>query len=104
MPINATGCLANWDPEFGELQILGEPYRGITRPLVRYVRRLRRDAAPGTLIHVIIPEFVVPGYRSQLLHNQTAFAIKAALVFEPGVALSSVPWHLARRRKPIPEL
>jgi hypothetical protein len=87
--------LANWDPDFPELQILESPYRGITRPLVRYVRRLRRDAPAGTLIHIIIPEFVVPGYRSQLLHNQTAFAIKAALVFEPGVALSSVPWHLA---------
>ncbi len=94
-PDQRNRVLANWDPEFGELQILESPYRGITRPLVRYVRRLRRDAPPGTLIHVIIPEFVVPGYRSQLLHNQTAFAIKAALVFEPGVALSSVPWHLA---------
>ena len=87
--------LSNWDPAFGQLQILESPYRGITRPLVRYVRRLRRDAEPGTLIHIVIPEFVVPGYRSQLLHNQTAFAIKAALVFEPGVAVSSVPWHLA---------
>lgn len=87
--------LANWDPDFGELQVLESPYRGITRPLVRYVRRLRRDAPEGTLIHVIIPEFVVPGYRSQLLHNQTAFAIKANLLFEPGVVLSSVPWHLA---------
>ncbi len=87
--------LTNWDPDDGQLQILESPYRGITRPLLRYVRRLRRDAEPGTLVHVVIPEFVVPGYRSQLLHNQTAFAIKAALVFEPGVAVSSVPWHLA---------
>ncbi|MGH8927240.1 MAG: APC family permease [Acidimicrobiia bacterium] len=87
--------LRNWDPDYGELQILESPYRGITRPLVRYVRRLRRDAEPGQLIHVVIPEFVVPGLRSQILHNQTAFAIKASLIFEPGVAVSSVPWHLA---------
>ncbi|MGQ0847957.1 MAG: APC family permease [Actinomycetota bacterium] len=87
--------LTNWDEEFGELQILESPYRGLTRPMVRYVRRLRRDAAPGTLIHVVIPEFVVPGFWSQILHNQTGFAIKASLIFEPGVALSSVPWHLA---------
>jgi amino acid transporter len=87
--------LSHWDPDDGELQILESPYRGITRPLLRYVRRLRRDAPSGTLVHIVIPEFVVPGYRSQLLHNQTAFSIKAALVFEPGVAVSSVPWHLA---------
>jgi hypothetical protein len=87
--------LRNWDPDFGELQILESPYRGLTRPLVRYVRRLRRDAEPGVLIHVVIPEFVVPGFWSQILHNQTAFAIKASLIFEPGVAVSSIPWHLA---------
>ncbi len=87
--------LRNWDPDFGELQILESPYRGLTRPLVRYVRRLRRDADPGVLIHVVIPEFVVPGFWSQILHNQTAFAIKASLIFEPGVAVTSIPWHLA---------
>ncbi|HEU4750606.1 MAG TPA: hypothetical protein VFT54_06065, partial [Acidimicrobiia bacterium] len=87
--------LMNWDPDFGELQILESPYRGITRPLLRYVRRLRRDAGQGVLIHVVIPEFVVPGFWSQILHNQTAFAIKATLIFEPGVAVTSVPWHLA---------
>ena len=87
--------LRNWDPDFGALQILESPYRGLTRPLVRYVRRLRRDAEPGALIHVIIPEFVVPGFWSQILHNQTAFAIKASLIFEPGVAVTSIPWHLA---------
>jgi hypothetical protein len=87
--------LRNWDPDFGELQILESPYRGLTRPLVRYVRRLRRDAEAGVLIHIVIPEFVVPGFWSQILHNQTAFAIKASLIFEPGVAVTSIPWHLA---------
>ncbi|HKX73994.1 MAG TPA: APC family permease [Acidimicrobiia bacterium] len=87
--------LRSWDPELGPLHILESPYRGITRPLLRYVRRLRRDAEDNTLIHIIIPEFVVPGFWSQILHNQTAFAIKATLIFEPRVAVSSVPWHLA---------
>jgi len=87
--------LRSWDPELGPLTILESPYRGVTRPLLRYVRRLRRDAPDGTLIHVVIPEFVVPGFWSQILHNQTAFAIKATFIFEPGVAVTSVPWHLA---------
>jgi hypothetical protein len=63
--------------------------------VLRYVRRLRRDAEPGTLINVLIPEFVTAGWWSQLLHNQTGFAVKATLIFEPGVAVTSVPWHLA---------
>ena len=94
-PDQRNRVLSNWDPDFGELQILESPYRGVTKPMVRYVRRVRHESPPGTLINVVIPEFVVPGYRSQILHNQTAFAIKAALVFEPGVAVTSVPWHLA---------
>ncbi|HEY7703791.1 MAG TPA: APC family permease [Acidimicrobiia bacterium] len=87
--------LANWHETFGPLEILESPFRGITKPLLRYVRRLRRDTDPGTLINVVIPEFVVPGFGSQILHNQTAFYIKATLIFEPGVAVTSVPWHLA---------
>jgi hypothetical protein len=87
--------LANWNEAYGPLEILESPFRGITKPLLRYVRRLRRDTDPGTLINVVIPEFVVPGFGSQILHNQTAFYIKATLIFEPGVAVTSVPWHLA---------
>jgi hypothetical protein len=61
---------------------------------VRYLRVRRRAAAPGTLISVLIPEFIVPGRIAQFLHNQTGLAIKGALAGEPGIALTSVPFHL----------
>lgn len=92
-----TRVLSNWDSTFGELNILESRFRDITRPLLRYVSSLRRHAEPGTLINVLVPEFVVPGFISQFLHNQTAFAVKATLIFVPGVAVTSVPWHLAGR-------
>ena len=78
-----------------ELEIVESPYRGITRPLVRYVRRRRRDEPSGTLVNVMLPEFIVPGRISQLLHNQTGLAIKGAFAAEPNVAVTSVPFHLA---------
>ena len=87
--------LRKWDLDLGSLEVVESPYRGIVRPILRYVRRLRRAVGPETLINVVIPEFIVPGWLSQFLHNQTAFAIKATLLFEPGVSVSSVPWHLA---------
>jgi hypothetical protein len=31
---------------------------------------------------------------TQLLHNQTGLAIKAVLAAEPGIAVTSVPFHL----------
>ncbi|MBK5269060.1 MAG: APC family permease [Acidimicrobiia bacterium] len=76
------------------LEILASPYRSIVDPLVRYLRDRRRAAAPGTLICVVIPEFVVPGRIAQLLHNQTGLAIKVALAGEHGIAVTSVPYHL----------
>jgi amino acid transporter len=76
------------------LDVLDSPYRGIVGPLVRYLRVRRRAAAPGTLISVLIPEFIVPGRIAQFLHNQTGLAIKGALAGEPGIALTSVPFHL----------
>ncbi|HKZ18953.1 MAG TPA: APC family permease [Acidimicrobiia bacterium] len=77
-----------------ELEIVESPYRGITRPLTRYVRRRRRDEPPGTLINVLLPEFIVPGRLGQLLHNQTGLAIKGVFAAEPDVAVTSVPFHL----------
>jgi amino acid transporter len=76
------------------LEIAESPYREIVGPLVRYVRERRRNAIPGTLISVIVPEFIVPGRLTQLLHNQTGLAIKGALAGEPGIAVTSVPFHL----------
>ena len=77
------------------LEILPSPYRSIVEPLVSYLRERRRTAMPGTLISAIIPEFVVPGRVTQLLHNQTGLAIKGILAAEPGIAVTSVPFHLA---------
>jgi hypothetical protein len=76
------------------LEIVPSPYRGIIDPLVGYLRERRRLALPGTIICAVIPEFVVPGRISQLLHNQTGLAIKSALAREPGIAVTSVPFHL----------
>ena len=76
------------------LVVMPSPYRSIVDPLVAYLRERRRAAAPGTLISAIIPEFIVPGRITQLLHNQTGLAIKGVLGAEAGIAVTSVPFHL----------
>jgi amino acid transporter len=77
------------------LVVLESPYRETVRPVVRYVRRLRREN-PGDMISVVIPEYVVAHWWQNLLHNQTALRLKARLLFEPSVAVTSVPWVLGR--------
>ncbi len=75
------------------LTILSSPYREITRPIVEYVRGLRRSS-PRDLVVVFIPEYVVTHWWEQLLHNQSALRLKGRLLFMPGVVMASVPWQL----------
>jgi amino acid transporter len=76
-----------------ELVILDSPYREITRPLLRYVRQLTCES-PRDVVTVFIPEYVVGRWWEQLLHNQSALRLKARLLFERGVMVTSVPWQL----------
>lgn len=75
------------------LTILASPYREITRPIVEYVRGLRRSS-PRDLVVVFVPEYVVTRWWEQALHNQSALRLKARLLFVPGVVLASVPFQL----------
>ena len=75
------------------LVVLESPYRETVRPVVRFVRQLLRDHPDG-VISVIIPEYVVPRWWEHLLHNQSALRLKARLLFEPSVTVTSVPWQL----------
>ena len=75
------------------LKVLDSPYRDITRPVLEYVRALRRDS-PRDLVVVYVPEYVVGHWWEQLLHNQSALRLKSRLHYLPGVVVASVPWQL----------
>jgi amino acid transporter len=75
------------------LKVVESPYREITKPVVDYVKRARSDN-PRSVVTVFIPEYVVGHWWEQFLHNQSALRIKARLLFEPGVMVTSVPWQL----------
>ena len=78
------------------LVVIESPYRETVRPVLRYVRQLRREH-PGDVISIVIPEYVVAHWWEHLLHNQTALRLKGRLLFEPSVAVTSVPWVLGAR-------
>ncbi|MFF0487957.1 APC family permease [Nocardia sp. NPDC004068] len=75
------------------LKVVESPYREITKPVVDYVKRVRRNS-PRDVVTVFIPEYVVGHWWEQLLHNQSALRLKGRLLFEPGVMVTSVPWQL----------
>lgn len=73
--------------------VLKSPYRSVIRPLLDYIDDVEA-ATHGDVITVIIPEFVTPKWRHHILHNQTAFLIRAALLFRPHKVVTSVRYHL----------
>lgn len=85
------------------LVVLESPFRETVRPVLRYVRHLRREN-PGDMMCVVIPEYVVERWWQNLLHNQTALRLKARLRFEPFVTITSVPWVLEAEQGPHPPL
>ncbi|WP_067566873.1 APC family permease [Nocardia acidivorans] len=80
------------------LKVIESPYREITKPVMDYVKRVRRDS-PRDVVTVFIPEYVVGHWWEQLLHNQSALRLKGRLLFEPGVMVTSVPWQLTSSAK-----
>ncbi|KOU48533.1 DNA-binding protein [Streptomyces sp. WM6378] len=75
------------------LKIIDSPYREVTRPVIEYVKGLRRDS-PRDAVSVYIPEYVVGHWYEHLLHNQSALRLKGRLLFTPGVMVTSVPYQL----------
>ena len=75
-----------------ELDVVYSPYRELTRPVMRYLNELDAEHADD-IITVVIPEFVT-SWRTQWLHNGSAFALKARLLHRPHTAVVSVPIHM----------
>jgi hypothetical protein len=75
------------------LEIEAAPFRSLGVSLVRYLEQYRADGI-DRLVTVILPEFVVPTRRHQILHGHTALIVKRHLLFERGVVVASVPYHL----------
>jgi amino acid transporter len=78
-----------------ELVVLPSPYRSLLEPLIAYVQALARERGED-YVTVVLPEFVPARWWHHVLHNQRAWLIKAALLFQPRVIVTSVPYQLRR--------
>ena len=73
------------------LDVVAAPYRELSVPLLEEIDALKAEGAD--LITVVIGE-LVPKWYQHGLHNHRALQMKARLLFEPDVAVVSVPHHL----------
>lgn len=92
-----------WD-EWGldndaRLEVVPSPYRSVVRPILEFLDRTDQEHNDGRLATVLLPEFVPAHWWESLLHNQTAWLIRIALLYRRRAlgktrAIIDVPMHL----------
>ncbi len=75
-----------------ELNCVYSPFRELTGPVLNFIEELD-ERHKDDIITVVIPEFVT-SVKSQWLHNGSALALKAKLLYRPHTAVVSVPIHM----------
>ena len=89
-----------WWPDV-PLVVIPSPYRSVTGPLLDYLDEMDREHNDGRLATVVLPEFVPAKWWHALLHNQTAWLLKAAMLYRRRThgfqrVIIDVPYHLRR--------
>ncbi|HJT22085.1 MAG TPA: APC family permease [Nitrospira sp.] len=77
------------------LIVLPSPYRSILGSILNYIEE-QRQKDPDCWITVVVPEIIPARWWQNILHNQRALMLKAALLFKDRVVLTDVPFHLTR--------
>ena len=76
------------------LVILNSPYRLLVEPLVAYIREVVARRQANEVMTIVVPQFVPEHGWHNILHAQTALLLRFALLFEPGVVITSVPYQV----------
>lgn len=110
---NVTGVYVELEPGLGDkvqqewhewwpdlpLVVIPSPFRSLVGPLLEFLEKTDAEHNDGQLAVVVLPEFVTNGWWQNLLHNQTALLVKAALLYGRRRAggervVVDVPYHL----------
>nr|WP_320132996.1 APC family permease [uncultured Holophaga sp.] len=75
------------------LRVLNSPFRKVVEPIIDELERMAQ-AEPECTTTIILPEFVPDRWWGNLLHNQTAWRLKAMLLARPRTVVISIPYHL----------
>ena len=82
-----------WVPDLS-LVIVHSPYRLLMTPLLEHIRKELVGLQPDEMITVVVPQFVPLHWENNLLHTQTAWLLRTALLTTPGVVVSDVPYQV----------
>jgi amino acid transporter len=87
-----------WWPDV-KLVVVHSEYRSLVGPLMQFLEETDAAHNDGQLAAVVLPEFIPSKWWQTLLHNQTAWLIKAALLYRRRTSgreriVIDVPFHL----------
>ncbi len=82
------------------LEIIYSPHRRIYKPILNFVKKIKREK-PNRLIAIVIPELVEPHWYELLLHNIRAAGLRTLLFLERDqrTVVITIPWYLHERKK-----
>jgi amino acid transporter len=70
-----------WAPDV-PLVVVPSPYRSTIGPLLEFLEKTDREHNDGRYATVVLPEFIPARRWQYLLHNQTAWLLKLALIYQ----------------------
>jgi amino acid transporter len=74
---------------------LKSPYRSMISPLLQYLNQVRVERQRDDVITVVLPQFVPAHWWENLLHGQSAWLIRLALLFREDYIVIDVPYHIS---------
>ncbi len=84
-----------WDAlETGSsLEVIPSPYRAYVSLMASTIKRIKNDQKDG-VVTVLLAEYVPANWWAEALHNSWIFRLKVALLYQPGLVVTSVPFML----------
>ena len=74
--------------------VIESPYRLMLEPLLSYLEQVLAARQSDERLTIVVPQFVPRIWWHNLLHANTARALRIAPLFQPGVVITDVPYQV----------
>jgi hypothetical protein len=84
----------SWWGKGVRLVIIESPYRTFLEPFLEYIDQLCGILQPNERLTIIVPQFTPKRGWHNLLHTQTAFWLRFALLNRKNIVITEIPYQL----------
>lgn len=68
------------------------PYRNVNELLIHHVDAMEKKLGAHEMLTVVLPQFIIPKWWHNILHNQTSIRLRASLLHRRNVVVVSIPY------------